>query len=54
MRECSSDIISSPKTPELCVDGGVLEHQSLMVHHTSPGFSRSRGEPTSTYSWSRN
>jgi hypothetical protein len=22
-----------------------------MVHHTSPGFSRSRGRPTSGYSW---
>jgi hypothetical protein len=28
----------------------MLEHQALMVHHTSPGFSRSRGRPTSGYS----
>jgi hypothetical protein len=52
MGGCSSDVISPPETPELCVDGGVLEHQALMVHHTSPGFSWSRGRPTSGYSQS--
>jgi hypothetical protein len=30
---------------------GVLEHQALMVHHTSPGFIRSRYQPTPGYSW---
>jgi hypothetical protein len=50
MGGCSSDVISPPEPPELCVDGGVLEHQALMVHHTSPGFSRSRGRPTSGHS----
>jgi hypothetical protein len=33
-----------------CVLLFMLEHQALMVHHTSPGFSRSRGRPTSGYS----
>jgi hypothetical protein len=28
----------------------VLEHQALMVHHTSPGFNRSSDRPTSGYS----
>jgi hypothetical protein len=38
---CPSDAISPRGTPEICVDGGggVLEHQELMVHHTSPRFS---------------
>jgi hypothetical protein len=36
------DVISSPESLETCVDGGVLEHQALMVHHTSPRSSRCR------------
>ena len=32
--------------------GGVLEHQALMVHHTSPRFSWSRGWTTFGYSLS--
>jgi hypothetical protein len=32
------------------LSANMLEHQALMVHHTSPGFSRSRGRPTSGYS----
>jgi hypothetical protein len=36
MGECSSGVISPPKTTKLCIDGVVLEHQELMVHHTSP------------------
>jgi hypothetical protein len=47
MGGCPTDIISPPESPESCVDGGVLEHQVLMVHHTSPGISRSGGRPTS-------
>jgi hypothetical protein len=43
MGGCHNDVISPPESPEMCVDGGVLEHQALMVHHTSPGFSWSRG-----------
>jgi hypothetical protein len=48
MMEFPSDVISPLKYPELCDDGGggVLEHQILMVHHTSPGISRSDGQPT--------
>jgi hypothetical protein len=46
----SNDVISPPESLDMCVDGGVLEHQTLMVHHTSLGFSRSRGQPTSGYS----
>jgi hypothetical protein len=38
MGGCSSDVISPPEYPKLCVDGGVLEHQALVVHHTYPGF----------------
>jgi hypothetical protein len=41
MGGCPTDVISPPESPELCVDGGVLEHQVLMVHHTSPRISRS-------------
>ena len=40
------DVISSPESLEMCVDGGVLEHQALMVHHTSSEFIWSRGRPT--------
>jgi hypothetical protein len=50
---CHNDVISPPESPELCIyggRGGALEHQALMVHHTSPGFNYSRGRPTYGYS----
>jgi hypothetical protein len=50
---CSSDVISSSEPSELCADGGVLEYQALMDHHTSYGFSWSIGQPTSRHSRSR-
>jgi hypothetical protein len=53
MGRFSSNVISLHESPNLCIDGGVLEHQSLMVHHTSPGFHWSRGQPTSGHSQSR-
>jgi len=47
---CHKDIISPLEYLEMCVDGGVLEHQALMVHHTSLGFSQLSDQPTSRYS----
>jgi hypothetical protein len=47
------DLISPSVSLELCFDGGGggggrgLEHQVLMVHHTSPRISRSGSQPTS-------
>jgi hypothetical protein len=52
--DCHDDLISPPESPMMCVDGGVLEHQALMVHHTSPRLSPSRGQTTSRYSRSGN
>jgi hypothetical protein len=37
----NDEIISPHKYPKNCSDGGVLQHQVLMVHHTSPKFSHS-------------
>jgi hypothetical protein len=37
MGECLVDLISPPKSLESCFDGGLLEPQVMMVHHTSPG-----------------
>jgi hypothetical protein len=37
MGGCPTDVISPLEPPEPCVDGGVLEPQVLMVHHTSTG-----------------
>jgi hypothetical protein len=31
------------------IDFSMLEHQALMVHHTSPGFNRSEDRPTYRY-----
>jgi hypothetical protein len=47
MGGCHDDIISPPESPETCVDRGVLEHQVMMVHHTSPRISWSSNQPTS-------
>jgi hypothetical protein len=38
MEGCHADIISTHESLEMCVDGGVLENQFMMVHHTSPGI----------------
>jgi hypothetical protein len=35
-----NEIILALEYPETSVDGKVLEHQALMVYHTSPDFSR--------------
>jgi hypothetical protein len=45
MRGCPTELISPTKSPEPCVDGGVLEPWVLMVHHTSPGISETDSLP---------
>jgi len=52
MEGCHNDIISAPESPEMCADGGVLEHQELMVHQTYPTFIHSRSRTTFGYNWS--
>jgi hypothetical protein len=42
----SIELTLPPKYPESCVDGGVLEPQFFMVHHTSPRISWSGSQPT--------
>jgi hypothetical protein len=37
MGGCSTNLISPPKFPNTCDDGGVLEPQVLLVHFTSIG-----------------
>jgi hypothetical protein len=49
MEGCNNDIISPLESPETCDDEGVLEHQELMVHQTSPGFIWLSGRPTYVY-----
>jgi hypothetical protein len=49
MGGCPTDVISPPKSPNLSVDGGVLEQQDMMVHHTSPRINRLGDRPTSRY-----
>jgi hypothetical protein len=39
MGGCYNDVISPPGSLEMCVDGGMLEHQELMVHQMSLRFS---------------
>jgi len=47
MGECLADLISPPKYPNPCANGGVLEPQVLMVHKNSPGINRWSGQPIS-------
>jgi hypothetical protein len=44
---CPTDVISSLESLDLCVYREVLEHQVMMVHHTSPRISQSKDQPTS-------
>jgi hypothetical protein len=46
MGGCHDDIIPPPESPEICVDGVVLEHHVIMVHHTSHIISRLGSRPT--------
>jgi hypothetical protein len=47
---CNNDVLSLPGSLEMCVDGGILEHQELVVSHTSLRFNQSRGRPIYRYS----
>jgi hypothetical protein len=47
MGGCHDDVISPPESPMFHDDGGVLEHQATMFHHTYLRFNRLRNQPTS-------
>jgi hypothetical protein len=38
MEGCYDDVISPHESLKLCVDERVMEHQVMMVHHTSCGI----------------